>query len=346
MDPKKHKNLLDKKNVVAVAKGEKWTNGQNTGEEALLVFVEKKIPKSQLTADDLIPDKIDGDKTDVVGKTGAIEALNLVQRIRPIPGGYSCGHIKITAGTLGGWFIDKDGDLVGLSNNHVLTHKNKATRSDIILQPGIYDRSNWTNNRIGNLKSFVKLVRNNNLQDAAIVKLSKESWANPETHIIGQPAGFNDHIKVGDTVQKVGRTTGRTTANVIATNGVVRVQYGWVRRGTLEFEDQIITSDMSRGGDSGSLLMDMNNNIVGLLFAGSNTITIHNKIRYPREKWGLEIYNPSPLSETYTATLTINGVDEISSDVKGFDALVVRARELAKEGKTVSLNVSYQVNQI
>jgi hypothetical protein len=341
MDTKNHKDLLDKANVVAVAKGEKWTDGTNTGEEALLVFVEKKVPKDLLSKSDLIPDKVDGVKTDVVGKTGTIEALNLVQRIRPIPGGYSCGHLKITAGTLGGWFIDGDGDLVGLSNNHVLTYKNRATRTDVILQPGIYDRSNWVNNRIGTLKSFARLVRNDNLQDAAIVKLTKAAWANPEIHILGQPSGFNDDVKVGDTVQKVGRTTGHTTAKVIATNGIVRVYYDWVRRGTLEFEDQIITNDMSRGGDSGSLLLDVNNNIVGLLFAGSNTITVHNKIKYPRDKWGLKIYDPTPLIETFSSTLTVDGVDEVSNTMGDLNALVARARKLAKEDKTVSLNISF-----
>ena len=35
---------------------------------------------------------------------------------------------------------------------------------------------------------------------------------------------------------------------------------------------------MSAGGDSGSLLMNSNLNAVGLLFAGSAVITIHNHI--------------------------------------------------------------------
>ena len=39
------------------------------------------------------------------------------------------------------------------------------------------------------------------------------------------------------------------------------------------FARQIVTSAMSAGGDSGSLLLDMDNRAVGLLFAGSPTVT-------------------------------------------------------------------------
>lgn len=354
MNPKKHKDLLNKKNVVAVAKGEKWTKGKNTGEEALLVFVDKKVPKDQLSSADLIPEKINGQKTDVVGKTGTIVAQSFTQRVRPIPGGYSCGHLEVTAGTMGGWFLDNDGDLVGLSNNHVLANENNAIVAgqhfrgkerlgDTTLQPGVYDNRRWKRNRVGRLKSFVRLT-DKNFQDAAIFKVKNKAVVDPEIHLIGQPVGFRDDVKVGDVVQKTGRTTRHTTNKVIATDGVVRVQYGR-SLGVLDFEDQIITNDMSRGGDSGSLLLDMNNNIVGLLFAGSNTVTIHNKIKYPREQWGLKIYNPNPLEESFTATLTVNGTNKTIPEMGDLNSLVAKSRKLAKEGKTVSLDISYQVNQ-
>jgi len=351
MDPKNYKSLLNKKNVVAVAKGQKWTNGQNTKEEALLVFVEKKVPKGQLKASDVIPDKIDGHTTDVVGKTGAIKAQALTSRVRPVPGGFSCGHLWVTAGTLGGWFTDSEGDLVGLSNNHVLAAENRAMKAGapwrgrqhpghLTVQPGRYDQRNWRSNRIGFLKDFVKLVRNDNNQDSAIMKVYNPELVNPEIHTIGQPVGFNDNLQVGDAVQKTGRTTGYTTSQVIATDGVVHVQYSR-HLGVLEFEDQIITNYMSAGGDSGSLVLDMGKNIVGLLFAGSNSISIHNKIKYPRDQWGLQIYNPNPIAESYSHTLTIDGVDEVVNQLGDMNALVERARSEAKGGANVSLSISF-----
>ncbi len=47
-----------------------------------------------------------------------------------------------------------------------------------------------------------------------------------------------------------------------------------------KFCNQIVTTDMSAGGDSGSLVLDTDNNPVGLLFAGSSTATILNPIAH------------------------------------------------------------------
>ena len=51
------------------------------------------------------------------------------------------------------------------------------------------------------------------------------------------------------------------------------------------FEDQVIVTaefqavePFSAGGDSGSVVLDADNRIVGLLFAGSNTVTIVNRV--------------------------------------------------------------------
>jgi hypothetical protein len=365
INPKKHKDLLKKKNVVAVARGEKWSNGKNTGEEALLVFVEKKISKDKLKPGDMIPKSVGGVQTDVVGRSDKLKALGvLTSKQRPIPGGYSCGHARITAGTIGGWFIDKDGELVGLSNNHVLANENNAKSSgdwtwigrgrrrkriksagSPIVQPGPYDDRWWrrNKNKVGNLKDFVKLVRQDNLQDSAVFKPDSVVLADSEMFRVGQLNGFRDNLQIGEQVQKVGRTTGYTTGKVIALDGVVNVQYGR-KLGVIEFEDQIITDFMSEGGDSGSLLLDMNNNVVGLLYAGSSTVTLHNKIKYPRERYGLKIYNPNPLTETYAETLTVDGVDEVSADLGDLNALVARARRLAKQGKNVQINISLNLS--
>jgi hypothetical protein len=76
-------------------------------------------------------------------------------------------------------------------------------------------------------------------------------------------------------VIKAGRTTQITTGVVLSVNATVVVNYGV---GLAVFRHQIITTAMSAGGDSGSLLMDQNLNAVGLLYAGSSEITIHNHI--------------------------------------------------------------------
>ncbi len=45
------------------------------------------------------------------------------------------------------------------------------------------------------------------------------------------------------------------------------------------FSDQIVATLGSQGGDSGSLVVNENNEAVGLLFAGSDRSTIANRIQ-------------------------------------------------------------------
>ena len=67
-----------------------------------------------------------------------------------------------------------------------------------------------------------------------------------------------------------------TVGRVLAVNATVVV--GGYPGGAAQFRHQIVTTAMSAGGDSGSLLMDQNLSAIGLLFAGSPFITIHNHI--------------------------------------------------------------------
>ena len=57
--------LMKMKNVVGIAIGRKQKEGSSTEELSLVVLVDKKIPKDELTEDELIPDEIDGIPTDV-----------------------------------------------------------------------------------------------------------------------------------------------------------------------------------------------------------------------------------------------------------------------------------------
>ena len=45
------------------------------------------------------------------------------------------------------------------------------------------------------------------------------------------------------------------------------------------FVDQLMTTGMSQGGDSGSVVLDMDRYVVGLLFAGSDVATMINPIQ-------------------------------------------------------------------
>jgi hypothetical protein len=349
------KNLLNKKNVVAVAEGQKWIKGQNTHEPAVLVFVKQKENIDQLRPSDIIPKNIDGTITDVVGRSGEFMTQAFTARQRPVQGGISCGHLYVTAGTLGGFFLDRENKVVGLSNNHVLAAENRGIRGHLALQPGVYDNASWTNNRIGLLKYYRPLVRSNqvsfdavnwkhingyNLEDSATFEIDNPDIANPEIKGIGLLNNFRDTINIGEQVQKSGRTTEVTTGTVIGLNATVNVNFGTY---SLEFRDQIITTGMSQGGDSGSLLLDTNKNVVGLLFAGSNTLTVHNRIIYPKATYGLSIYRTTQITEELEYILKIDG--QITSNnytAKDFEKATNDAKNLAREGHVVEITATFR----
>jgi hypothetical protein len=119
-----------------------------------------------------------------------------------------------------------------------------------------------------------------NLVDAAVAKTVSNDAVKPEIHTIGVPAGFRD-LNLDDRVQKTGRTTMHTRGIVDQVSATVQVDYG--DAGTATFEDQVVVrpeggGDFSAGGDSGSVVLDGERNLGGLLFAGGEGTTILNRI--------------------------------------------------------------------
>lgn len=292
--------LLNRNNVVGVGVGNKVKNGRDTGDASIIVYVAQKLDADMLTADDLIPKEVGKFKTDVV-ETGEIFAggaahtqyapaaeqvttQTLRGRVRPVEGGYSVGHYKITAGTMATAVIDAT-PFPGiprryymLSNNHVLANSNDALLGDPILQPGPFDGGTVPGDIVARLSRFVPIHFDGrcNYVDAAIAE-GEFHDLDREIYWIGYVRGIAAP-QLGAIVQKTGRTTSYTTGQIIGLNATFNVNYGGGK--VARMCDQIVTTNMSAGGDSGSLLLDMEENAVGLLFAGSPSVTLHNDIRY------------------------------------------------------------------
>jgi len=287
-------------NVVGMAAGIKRKTGYSpTGEPALLILVEEKIALSELISKHIIPTELFGMQTDVI-PVGKIYAQPLTTRVRPAQPGYSIGHKSVTAGTIGAMVYDRlDNDTLGghpgipenyyiLSNNHILAASNAAAIGDPILQPGPFDGGTDPNDTIGALAKFipiefypdVPLASQNNLVDAAI---ATADFQNIDRTIfwIGHPHGYavNETVDsyIGEYVKKTGRTSSFTTGCILAVNAMIDVTFpdGRIAR----FSDQILTSAMSQGGDSGSLVLTSDNMAVGLLFAGSSLVSMLNSIQ-------------------------------------------------------------------
>lgn len=310
--------FLDKENVVGVGIGRKVENGVETDTESVVVLVEQKMDESMLSTSDKIPrttSRIPTDVVDVgmiwanhgfsddvddeaVGRAASevelqlddVDAQTLRNRVRPVRPGFSVGHPRVTAGTIGAGCYDltpfpgKPPRYYILSNNHVIANSNNANLGDPIIQPGRVDGGRVPQDVIGRLSRFVPIsfpqpgqAPRCNYVDAAIAQvpfhlLDRDIYWN------GYPSSLFKAAAPGMIVKKTGRTTDFTTGRVTAINATVNVNYGGGR--IAKFCRQIVTTDMSAGGDSGSLVLDTDNEPVGLLFAGSSTATILNPIAW------------------------------------------------------------------
>jgi hypothetical protein len=227
-----------------------------------------------------------------------IRTLMLRDRMRPAMGGYSVGHYQITAGTIAtgcyDWtpFPGIPSRFYMLSNNHVLANTNAAQIGDPILQPGPYDGGTVLSDVIGRLTRYVPInwitptSAPLNYVDAAIAEVDFHSLTR-EIYYIGYIKTLYVAPNVNDVVQKTGRTTNFSTGRVLNINATVNVNYGGGL--TARFARQILTQAMSAPGDSGSLVSTLDEEGVGLLFAGSSAVTVINHLHYVQYLLGVRI---------------------------------------------------------
>lgn len=312
------RKIFDFENVVGIGRGYKEVGGVRTNEESIQVLVREKLLLSQLSSKDLIPKFLNGYPTDViqVGELQSLANLR-TKRLRPVQPGLSIGHYQSSAGTFGAVVYDqKTGQPLILSNNHVLANSSspeqqRARRGDPILQPGPYDGGTVQDDLIARLERYVPIHMNSteqvfnfgrslanlrilllnailsgyqykkvqkikeNVVDCAVASPIDEGLINDVILEIGKVAGvrFPD---LSEVLQKSGRTTGLTKGKVRTLDGTVNVNMGNGEEAI--FTNQILIDSISSGGDSGSLVLDRNRNAVGLLFAGSNEVTVCNPI--------------------------------------------------------------------
>jgi hypothetical protein len=303
--------LLSKRNVVGVGLGYKISQGANTGEMSLVISVRRKVAPSALAARDLVPRVLGGFKTDVV-ETGVLRAFQLGPRDRwrpVVPPGVTVGHYQITAGTFG-CLVRRGDETFILSNNHVLANSNSGQEGDAILQPGPADGGTTTDG-VATLADYVPLdfgtapsecssaqgaakllnyvaralgsshqlqavkqTEGINKVDAALARPLSPDVVSNEILYIGAPTGAGT-ATLGTEVQKTGRTTGHTQDTIVQVDATVRIDY---HGSTALFTGQLVAGPMSKPGDSGSAVLDMEGQVVGLLFAGSDATTIINPI--------------------------------------------------------------------
>ncbi len=155
-----------KPNVVAIGVGFRNRDRQGLKELCIVCCVERKRPLNELRETDRLPAYFGDFRTDVIG-TGRFVALARAkralgrgaqtQRLRPVRPGISIGHADVTAGTFG-CVVERNGERLMLSNNHVIADGNRARLGSAILQPGPHDGGKTSTDAVARLVEFVPIA--------------------------------------------------------------------------------------------------------------------------------------------------------------------------------------------
>ncbi|MFI0422895.1 hypothetical protein [Spongiactinospora sp. 9N601] len=280
-------------------------DGVDPGTPIVTVYVAESssLDAVRSTVVDAMGVRAAGDTPIKVVKSGIIDALPNRALIRPAPGGFSVGHFRITAGTIGclatGRTAPRNQRVLCLSNNHVLANSNNAAYGDCICQPGPADGGTCPTHQIAILERFVPLRFGGptNYVDCA----TGWCWPDRVRREIGYVSGggvalfrISNQIisaSLGMVVGKSGRTTQLRTGTVTGLNWS-----GWIdyrAAGKAWFANQVlIQGNFSQPGDSGSSIWTWNasRNPVGLLFAGGDGFTIANPMSYVASALDIYLY--------------------------------------------------------
>jgi hypothetical protein len=280
--------------------GDKLTHGEPTGELALRVYVEKKKAKAKVA--NPVPKVVVvpgvGERITDVIELGRVVPELFTERIRPAMPGSGLGHTAVTVGTFG-CLVRKKGDSTGLyvlSNAHVLANEGLAAPGDGIVQPGSLDGGTSDGDSFARLTDFVPFEFTDtsfpNLVDAAIAKVRRRTWAGPKLRILDiAPAGVSKTVRRGMHIKKVGRTTDYTTGVIADVHLRLALKYhrpSGSGRARVGFRDQVLCTRYSAGGDSGSVILNNNDKIVGLHFAGATSGSVFNRITHVLELLDIE----------------------------------------------------------
>lgn len=296
------REIMNFKNVVGVGISEKISQRRHTGKIGLTFYVEKKMPLKNLKGDQVIPPTVsEGLSGRVAISTDVVE----IGKIRPqlnvtrkdVQPGFSIGHLNDGIGTLGAIVTDGKTNYL-LSNSHVLAMSGKGKKGDPIIYPAEGDGGKNPGDLVAHLSDFKKFGGNGNFVndvDCAIAQPIQKKLADliPDIIDIGIPRG-TIKARRGMKVIKAGRTSGKTTSEIIDVNFHIKLDYGII--GEVGFTNQILCKQFTQEGDSGSLVLDQaTGKAVGLHFAGGELGSVSNPIDKVLASLGVKLVTKSKI---------------------------------------------------
>ncbi len=306
------KEILKLSGVNAVDVGYKYVDGKRTDEICIRVHVSKK--KKTVDKKQMIPAEIDGIKTDVLEgtyvpqmlsqKAITAEPLSDTVKYRPLKGGISIGPDRsvggyIFTGTLGCMVTDvATSKTLMLSNFHVMCIDNGWHAGDQMNQPSLID----TGTHGDGVGTLLRAVLSSHV-DGAVASINSGINTSASIVDIGNVTGTATAV-LGEAVRKRGRTTLLTYGFVDGLNGTVNVDYGdgigvkTLTNQILIRPDTTLNPRFSNSGDSGSAIVNGDNKVTGLLFAGSSSapyLTIANPIGFVESELAVKVKKWRPI---------------------------------------------------
>lgn len=283
--------------------------GANLKEDTVTIYLRDPTEQAKKKAYSLLSsNKANGHEIQFIS-SGNVVALQCgysrTSYSRPVCGGTSCGIGSVGAGTAGCVVYDPTtSDKYILTNNHVgaasSSIQNKyATEGDIIYAPGLLD-SSGIKYPIGRLHKYIPFDETAmNLVDCALVKPNSPNDISEEIVGIGQLTGYIEPNE-GMRTTKSGRTSSITEGDITDYNASIEVDFG---NRVIRFANCIVTTPQGLPGDSGSILIEKSSNkATGLLFAGSDQITIYNRISYVLNSLNVKITPSGTVPQQVYAT--------------------------------------------
>jgi hypothetical protein len=206
-------------------------------------------------------------------------------RNRPFRPGHSISHCDMAAGTLS-LIVKKRGidfPRYVLGANHVLTQYGALGDQDDIIQPGLSDGGRHPADRVARLAERVEIKFHDseyqNKVDAAIGELITQEYST-DIEGIGQIAGVGRSVRRDMRVKIYGKRSREQFGKVNDPTARLRIPYkvslsSYKRAG---FRDMVVCTRFSSPGDSGAAVLSENNQVLGLIVAGSDVSSVFCKI--------------------------------------------------------------------
>jgi hypothetical protein len=301
--------FLSRPGVIGVDIGEKVTGGRPTGRAAIVVYVCAKGPLHPQQ----IPPEVGGVPTDVVAESIVLHRARVTRTAEPVVaerhpvlrGGLSIGPARsfrvvppevptageyVIAGTLGAFVVTRDSarKVLGLTTFHVGCVDDSWSVGDEFVHPSRVDG--------GVVGADEVAVLDRAALAGSVSAAGLRMGARPfRAEVLGVGAITGTaRAEVGSTVRKHGRTTGLTHGMVASTDATLRLDFGdglGVR--TLRDQIRVRSSELfGDHGDSGAVLVDADNRVVGLYVAGSGSTGYANPIEPVLRQLDVEILTP------------------------------------------------------